>query len=88
MSYQRKQGDKKRYKKLSKVSPNAYPQPVWESNKPNRSNYYVRYWKSKGKTSCWTWNKKESHRTARRKYKDLDNKTSYNKLFDLWWKVY
>lgn len=87
MSYQRKQEDKRRNEKLFKDSRDAgYPCPIW----PSRDDtHYKRYWKSDGKSSVWAVFKKQSHKAARRKYKkNLDDKTSYNKMFDLWWNVY
>lgn len=88
MSYKRKQGDNKRYRRLYKTACNGYPWPIWEESKPNKKKYFVRYWKSDGKNSCWAWNKKYGRRHVRRKYKNSEEKIPYTKCFDLWWNVY
>ena len=90
MSYKRKQKEKRRYQKLFNDSKDAgYPCPVWPRNKPNKDTYFKRYWKSQGVNSSWAWNKRQAHRTTRRKYnQNIGDKTSYNKMIDLWWNVY
>ena len=81
MSYQRKQEEKKRYRKLVKQDP-GYPQPVFYTY--YRSNpHWKRYWKSQGRTSAWAWNKKYARRKARLMAKRTDIYT--NKVADPWY---
>lgn len=86
MSYNRKQEDKKRLKKMIEDGAGWWPCGAYESQKPNKPKYFKRYWKSRGKNSAWAWHKKQSHRTYRRFVKQNDFYSK--KAYDLWWNVW
>ena len=82
MSYNRKQFDKRKLKKLaSKCS-------GWcgGSYYNERKGCYIRFWKSQGKNSIYAFFKRESRRKARRYFKKYGFWSK--KSDDLWWNVW
>ena len=83
MSYQRKQEDQRRLKKLLNNCSGGYPTPVYEDNKPNKPAYLRRFWKSEGKKSSWAWHKKHARKMSRLYFKKHDCYTK--KVYDPMW---
>ena len=80
MSYSRKQFDKKKLKKLAHDTCNGWKGGAYYSC---YLGHYVRYWKSHGHTSRYTFYKKYYHKRMRRFA--LKNGWYSKKEFDLIW---
>ena len=80
MSYSRKQFDKKKFKKLAHDSCNGWKGGCYYSR---YLGHWVRYWKSHGHTSRYTFYKKYCHKRRRQFLKKNDWYSK--KEFDLIW---
>ena len=86
MSYQRKQEDKRRMKKVTMEVTGGWPAGAYYTEREGQNHYLKRCWKSEGKNSHWAKAKKYSHKVYRRFVKKNDFYSK--KAYDLWWIVW
>ena len=83
MSYNRKQFDKKKLKKLAKECAGWCGGSYYSE----RKGRYIRFWKSRRKNSFWATEKRYGRRIYRRRANKVDYKLA-KKAYDLWWNVW